>query len=143
MNIEYELPSERKEIFYIMNNLDPESAITYFEQKTYLSGLLRRLDRMSMANSIESRVPFLDYRIVEYMNRIPLRKKIGLTQNSVKKILKEISADYLPDIIINRQKRGFSTPVNTYKKPGFISPFSGLTNEEAWNFFSVRTVKSG
>lgn len=134
---DYELLKERKELFYIMNNMRPESANTYFEQKTYLSGLLRRLDRMSMANSIESRVPFLDYRIVEYMNKIPLNKKIGLTQNSVKKILKEIAAEYLPETIINRVKRGFSTPVNNYRDITESQPKIAFSKEELWYINSV------
>jgi asparagine synthase (glutamine-hydrolysing) len=134
---DYELLQERKELFYIMNNMSPESANTYFEQKTYLSGLLRRLDRMSMANSIESRVPFLDYRIVEYMNRIPLNKKMGLTQNSVKKILKEIAAEFIPAAIINRVKRGFSTPVNQYAASTDIRPEIAFSKEELWYINTV------
>jgi asparagine synthase (glutamine-hydrolysing) len=134
---DYEILPERKELFYIMNNLSPESANTYFEQKTYLSGLLRRLDRMSMANSIESRVPFLDYRIVEYMNKIPLSKKIGLTQNSVKLILKKIAGKYIPESIINRVKQGFSTPVHQYaENTGYDSALS-FSKEELWYMNSV------
>ena len=136
-NIDYEILPERKELFYIMNNLSPESANTYFEQKTYLSGLLRRLDRMSMANSIESRVPFLDYRIVEYMNKIPLNKKIGLTQNSVKLILKKIAKDYIPESIINRVKRGFSTPVHHYSFSNNNISEVFFSQEELWYMNSV------
>ena len=135
--INYEIPKEREELFYIMNNLEPESAITYFEQKSYLSGLLRRLDRMSMANSIESRVPFLDYRIVEYMNGIPLNKKTGLTQNSVKLILKNIAKVYLPDTIINRVKRGFSTPVHNYSSDKMDNSEFSFNREELWYLKSV------
>ena len=136
-NIEYEMLPERKEIFNIMNNLSPESANSYFEQKTYLSGLLRRLDRMSMANSIESRVPFLDYRIVEYMNKIPLNKKVGYTQNSVKLILKKIAENYIPGSIINRVKRGFSTPVHQYSNYDFVNQNPIFNKEELWYINSV------
>lgn len=136
-NTGYEILPERKELFYIMNNLSPESANTYFEQKTYLSGLLRRLDRMSMANSIESRVPFLDYRIVEYMNKIPLNKKIGLTQNSVKLILKKIAKSYIPVSIINRVKQGFSTPVHHYSFSNNKISEVPFNQEELWYMNSV------
>ncbi|MFH0894557.1 MAG: asparagine synthase-related protein, partial [Bacteroidota bacterium] len=132
----------RKEIFYIMNNLSPESANTYFEQKTYLSGLLRRLDRMSMANSIESRVPFLDYRIVEYMNKIPLNKKMGYTQNSVKMILKKTAEKYIPETIVNRVKRGFSTPVHQYSNHDNSNSGVGFSNEELWYIHSVNIQNS-
>lgn len=136
-NTDYEILPERKELFYIMNNLDPESAVTYFEQKTYLSGLLRRLDRMSMANSIESRVPFLDYRIVEYMNKIHLNKKIGLTQNSVKLILKKVAKNYIPETIIKRVKRGFSTPVHQYSDCSNNIPGVSFSKEELWYIETV------
>ena len=136
-NTDYEILPERNELFYIMNNLSPESANTYFEQKTYLSGLLRRLDRMSMANSIESRVPFLDYRIVEYLNKIPLSKKMGLTQNSVKLILKKIARDYIPESIINRVKRGFSTPVHQYSYSNDNVSGISFSQEEYWYLNSI------
>jgi asparagine synthase (glutamine-hydrolysing) len=136
-NTGYEILPERKELFYIMNNLSPESANTYFEQKTYLAGLLRRLDRMSMANSIESRVPFLDYRIVEYMNKIPLNKKIGLTQNSVKLILKRIAKGYIPESIINRVKQGFSTPVHHYSFSNNNMSEVPFSQEELWYMNSI------
>lgn len=143
-NIDYEILPERKELFYIMNNMSPESANIYFEQKMYLSGLLRRLDRMSMANSIESRVPFLDYRIVEYMNKIPLNKKMGLTQNSVKILLKKIAEEYIPGSIINRVKKGFSTPVHQYSISNNNNYGVSFSQEELWylNSVNIQNCKS-
>ena len=136
-SLDYEILPERQELFYIMNSMSPESANIYFEQKTYLSGLLRRLDRMSMANSIESRVPFLDYRIVEYMNKIPLNRKMGLTQNSVKLLLKKIAGNYIPASIINRVKSGFSTPVNQYSIDTNIDSDVSFSKEELWYMNTV------
>ena len=78
-----------------------------------LSGTLRNLlryeDRNSMAFSIESRVPFLDYRLVEYMYALPLNQKIN---NGVSKyVLRESMENILPDEVRNRQdKIGFLTP---------------------------------
>ena len=137
-NKQYELPEERKELFYIMDQMKPSSAITYFEQKCYLAGLLRRLDRTSMANSIESRVPFLDHRIVEYMNKIPHHKKVGYTRDSVKKILKKVAINYLPKEIVYRRKYGFATPVGKYIQQNNSLNKYDLSNEEKWYFSSIQ-----
>jgi asparagine synthase (glutamine-hydrolysing) len=75
---------------------------------TYLVELLMKQDQMSMAASIESRVPFLDHELVEFTARIPARYSVhGL---SGKHILKSAVGDLLPDSIIHRTKLGFPTP---------------------------------
>ncbi len=84
----------------------------YADQKTYLVELLMKQDRMSMAASIESRVPFLDHTLVEFAARIPDDLKIrGRTQ---KYILKEAVRDLLPPDIIHRKKMGFPTPLRKW-----------------------------
>jgi asparagine synthase (glutamine-hydrolysing) len=81
----------------------------YADQKTYLVELLMKQDQMSMAASIESRVPFLDHHFVEFAMSIPDNLKIrGATQ---KYVLKEAVADLLPHEIIHRKKMGFPTPL--------------------------------
>jgi asparagine synthase (glutamine-hydrolysing) len=75
---------------------------------TYLVELLMKQDQMSMAASIESRVPFLDHELVEFAARIPRQYSVrGLAG---KQILKSAVQDLLPDSIINRTKLGFPTP---------------------------------
>jgi asparagine synthase (glutamine-hydrolysing) len=84
----------------------------YADQKTYLVELLMKQDQMSMACSIESRVPFLDHKFVEYSTRIPDRLKInGATQ---KYVLKKAVEDLLPHDIIYRKKMGFPTPIRSW-----------------------------
>src|ERR1700690_4432740 len=79
--------------------------LLYTDIKTYLVELLMKQDNMSMAASIESRVPFLDHKLVEFAVRIPQRVQIaGLTG---KKILKTAVQDLLPHSIMYRQKLGF------------------------------------
>ena len=76
--------------------------------KTYLVALLMKQDRMSMAASVESRVPFLDHHLVEFAMQIPARYSTsGL---SGKMILKEAVEDLLPREIVHRKKMGFPTP---------------------------------
>jgi asparagine synthase (glutamine-hydrolysing) len=86
--------------------------LLYTDIKTYLVELLMKQDNMSMATSIESRVPFLDHVLVEYAARIPSRLKTsGL---GGKLILKQAVADLLPRSVIYQRKRGFPTPWRTW-----------------------------
>ena len=82
--------------------------LLYTDIKTYLVELLMKQDQMSMAASIESRVPFLDHKLVEFTATVPARYSIkGL---SGKSILKSASEDLLPKSVIYRTKMGFPTP---------------------------------
>ena len=82
--------------------------LLYTDMKTYLVELLMKQDQMSMAASIESRVPFLDHGLVEQAMRIPTKYLIqGL---SGKMVLKRALEDILPHDILYRKKMGFPTP---------------------------------
>jgi asparagine synthase (glutamine-hydrolysing) len=82
--------------------------LLYTDMYTYLVELLMKQDQMSMAASIESRVPFLDHVLVEYAASIPT--KYATRGLAGKFILKEAVEDLLPRSIIYRQKMGFPTP---------------------------------
>lgn len=83
--------------------------------QTQLSeNLLLLTDKMSMAVSLECRVPFLDHRLVELASRIPARHK--LPDGRLKGLLKDSLVGVLPDSIINRRKRGFGAPVGAWFK---------------------------
>jgi asparagine synthase (glutamine-hydrolysing) len=82
--------------------------LLYTDIKTYLVELLMKQDQMSMAASIESRVPFLDHVLVEFTASIPAKYS---TKGMIGKcILKSAVADLLPDAIVHRRKMGFPTP---------------------------------
>lgn len=83
--------------------------LLYSDIKTYLHELLMKQDQMSMAASIESRVPFLDHRLVEFSSRMPSRMK--LRNGSTKWVLREAMKGILPDEIISREKMGFPVPL--------------------------------
>jgi asparagine synthase (glutamine-hydrolysing) len=84
----------------------------YADQKTYLVELLMKQDQMSMACSIESRVPLLDHTLVEFTATIPDHLKIrGRTQ---KYIFKRAVEDLLPRDIVYRKKMGFPTPMRQW-----------------------------
>ncbi|MGP1580663.1 MAG: asparagine synthase (glutamine-hydrolyzing) [Wolinella sp.] len=70
--------------------------------------LMNKMDRMSMAHSLESRAPFLDVRLVEYVLGLSENARIG---REPKGLLKEIARDFIPASIIKRNKKGFSSPM--------------------------------
>ncbi|HVM91164.1 MAG TPA: asparagine synthase (glutamine-hydrolyzing) [Terriglobales bacterium] len=86
--------------------------LLYTDIKTYLVELLMKQDNMSMAASIESRVPFLDHVLVEFATRIP--QEIQLHGLAGKRILKKGMEDLLPHEILYRPKLGFPTPWSRY-----------------------------
>lgn len=81
----------------------------------FLSPLLQRLDRMTMAASVECRVPYLDHRIVHKAINFPLTYRIGA--RSEKWILKKVAARYIPRQLIHRRKAGFPLPFRDYLAP--------------------------
>ncbi|MFZ5516435.1 MAG: asparagine synthase (glutamine-hydrolyzing) [Candidatus Zhuqueibacterota bacterium] len=87
----------------------------YVDVKTYLvDDILVKVDRMSMATSLEARVPFLDYRFVEFAGSVPGHYK--LQGRKTKLILKQAMADLLPQEILTRGKEGFSIPIKNWLK---------------------------
>ncbi len=116
--LKYEKPED-----HIQNSL-------YFETKTFLNGLLIVGDKLSMANGLEERFPFLDNDLVNFAQKIPIRHKLGNLEREIKKIdenaerkkilyqefddgknvLRKAMGELIPQNIINRKKQGFSAP---------------------------------
>jgi asparagine synthase (glutamine-hydrolysing) len=91
--------------------------------KTYLHELLMKQDQMSMAASIESRVPFLDHKLVEFAAALPVKMKLrGL---ATKYILRRAMSKRLPQEILTRKKMGFPVPVGSW----FRGRFSRVIDE--------------
>jgi asparagine synthase (glutamine-hydrolysing) len=86
--------------------------LLYADMRTYLHELLMKQDQMSMAASIESRVPFLDHPLVEFTARLPERLKLRGT--TTKYILRQAMKDALPPEILSRRKMGFPVPVGAW-----------------------------
>jgi asparagine synthase (glutamine-hydrolysing) len=108
---------EFKKIFW-GNNINSESyfdLMSHFDFKTLLPALLHVDDRMSMAHSIESRSPFLDHELIEFLATIPANVKFE--NGKLKALLKESFSDVLPSEIVNRKtKMGFPVPLNLWAK---------------------------
>lgn len=105
----------------------PTQWLTYIDFSIWVSEvLMTKVDRMSMAHSLELRAPFLDHKLVEYLLGVESKIKIGTTN---KDILKKVAKPYLPDSIINRQKKGFSSPFIEWLYSGYGVEILNLIQE--------------
>jgi len=93
--------------------------LLYADQKTYLAELLMKQDQMSMACSIESRVPLLDHRLVEFAASVPAHLKL---RGTGKYIMKQAASAWLPDSVIHRKKKGFPTPLRSWLREPAAAP---------------------
>ncbi len=91
-----------------------------FDQRYYLADdILQKVDRMSMAHSLEVRPPFLDHRILEFAARLPERMKIDGRQHKV--VLKRLMRDKLPMSVLRRAKTGLDIPAHDWLR-GTLRP---------------------
>jgi asparagine synthase (glutamine-hydrolysing) len=100
---------------------DPGDKILHWDMQTYLTGLFQQDDRMSMANSLESRVPIADPRVVRFalLTRFDLKLRGG----STKWVLRRSVSDAIPSAVLGRRKVGFDTPAESWMRdlhPGFV-----------------------
>jgi len=96
---------------------DPLSCIQYLDIKTYLTDdILTKVDRASMANSLEVRCPLLDHRLMELAASMP--SKLKLHGKTAKYMLKEVLKNDLPRNIVHRSKMGFGIPLADWFRNG-------------------------
>ncbi len=121
--------------------LDTISRVSLLDQETFLIGILHRQDKMSMAASIESRVPFMDYRIVEFANRLPACHKVA--NGSGKAILKRFARTLLPAEIVDRRKSGFGVPLAAWFRAddGLGAQLMGLADRAAADVFDGAVLR--
>jgi len=99
-----EIPTESRSVASLMMLFDLVSFLP--------DDVLTKVDRATMAVSLEGRMPFLDHRIVEFAQTLPLNFKMN--RGKTKLILKKILGDYLPIEIFERPKKGFSVPIESW-----------------------------
>ena len=123
----------------------PLNRFLYTDTKAYLADdILVKVDRMSMAHSLEVRVPLLDHRVVEYMFRLPGHLKMpGLKSKS---FLKKTMRDKLPRRILTRRKGGFNVPIPVWLKHElrplvmeYLSPMR-IKNQGVFNPETMRRI---
>lgn len=94
------------------NSLPEALRINDLLYNTLADNYLVKVDRTSMNNSIEVRSPFLDYRLAEYAQKIPVYQKVGNFSNKI--LMREIIKDIVPQEILKRDKMGFTPPINQW-----------------------------
>ena len=122
--LKWEIPSDYDDYWYFRKyyrqNLDTFTRLQYLDFNTYLpDDILTKVDRVSMAVSLECRVPLLSKDIIEYMFALPPHTR--LFNNELKGAMKQAFNDVLPEEIINRDKKGFSIPLRSWKDDLFES----------------------
>ena len=120
---------------------DPGDKILHWDMQTYLTGLFQQDDRMSMANSLESRVPMADPRIVRFALHTSFRLK--LRGGSTKWVLRQAVSDAIAADVIGRRKVGFDTPAHAWMRdhhPGFIRDLLLSTAARSRGIYDVSAV---
>ena len=140
--------SQRKKLLQKVANFkaespkkDPVDWMSYIDTKIWLGeALLSKVDKMSMANSVETRNPFLDFRLVDTAFSINSSLKVGDTN---KYLLKKVASKYIPQEIIHRQKKGFNSPFNEWLFLEYDSKLLEVIYKvnDATNLFNDKYIK--
>ncbi len=138
----YDASDHIKQYYNTCNSNDHLSKILYSDLKMYLPGdILVKVDRMSMANSLEVRSPLLDHKVIEFAAKIPsgLKIKYGIK----KRILKEAFNKVLPVEVLKRKKHGFDVPLDNWIRNDLkkITAEFLLHRRESSNFFNNEYLK--
>ncbi|MCS7460248.1 asparagine synthase (glutamine-hydrolyzing) [Paenibacillus doosanensis] len=104
-----------KQFYDKTRHLDPVTRMQYIDMNLWLPGdILMKADKMTMAHSLELRVPFLDVELYEIARKIPARYRIA--EGTTKYIFRKAMEGLIPDFILNRPKLGFPVPVRDWVK---------------------------
>jgi len=129
------------------NNLVEAIRIFDLLFRTLSDHFLVKIDRASMANALEVRSPFLDYRFAEFSQKIPNEFKVDFFKT--KKLMREIIKDILPDEIVNRGKGGFEPPLDRWiLKNKYVETVKKRINllekidREIYNFFQEKVFRN-
>ncbi|MEI8137854.1 MAG: asparagine synthase-related protein, partial [Bacteroidota bacterium] len=99
---------------------------------------LVKVDRMSMANSLETRVPFLDFRLVEFMAKV--HKDVKMQGWERKSVLRKSIAKLLPSSVLNSPKRGFGVPLREWFKEINVNEFLGSNLNHVEEILDKNTI---
>ena len=126
---------------YFKEKKDPIDWMSYIDLKVWLGeSLLSKVDKISMANSVECRNPFLDVNLVDLSFKIDSKLKLGDTN---KYLLKKIALKYIPKEIVSREKKGFNSPYNEWLNKEFKDDILNeiLKANKLHNLFDIEYIK--
>ena len=132
-----------KKIAESVSSRNSVDKLLYLDSKTYLPGdILTKVDRMTMAASLEARVPLLDHELIEFVQKIPANLKLkGL---ETKYIFKKAMEAVVPREILYREKQGFGVPINEWINSQLKDRIHGILSEkrtEERGYFEPRYIK--
>ncbi len=123
---------------------DPKQQMMFLDVMTYLpDDILVKVDRAAMANSLETRVPFLDHRVVELASRLPMDMKIR--DGETKWLLRQVLYQYVPKELIERPKAGFGIPLAEWLRGPLKDWVESLIDEEKLareGYFNVHYIRN-
>jgi asparagine synthase (glutamine-hydrolysing) len=128
-----------------LNNWHSLNRAQYLETTLFMSGYLlsSQGDRMMMGNSVEGRFPYLDHRVIEYANQLPLEMKINVLNE--KYILKETFKELLPEMITNRPKQPYRAPIGqtflSEDSPDLIKELLGENKIKEYGYFNSNACR--
>jgi asparagine synthase (glutamine-hydrolysing) len=139
-----EAESRRKKLTHHLEGSRDFNDVLYTDMQLVLpNDMLVKVDMMSMANGLEVRSPFLDYRLVEYVFQLPVDSKVN--RNMRKRILQDTFRDILPPQLYRRPKKGFEVPLlKWFRKELKPLIFNDLLNDEfikSQNIFNVDSIE--
>ncbi|MGK9181565.1 asparagine synthase (glutamine-hydrolyzing) [Priestia filamentosa] len=119
---------------------DPVGTMQYVDMNTWLRGdILLKADKMTMANSLELRVPFLDRRVFEVASRIP--KNMKIKDGTTKYILRKAARGIVPDHVLDRRKLGFPVPIRVWLKDELYDwAFKLITESDVDHLFDKKEL---
>ncbi len=122
-----------------VDNLSTVDKLSFYDIKTYLPSLLLRQDKMGMAVTLENRVPFLDYTLVEFGFSLPENLKIDRSGNKI--LLKKVAESFISQNIIYRKKCGFAQPLSEwFKNKNGLGAFLSLLLESKRDFLNYEEI---
>lgn len=128
----------------IAKNLDQTSMMMLLDTELYMpNDVLVKVDRASMACSLESRAPFIDKRIVDFAWKLPINKKVNLGLGKV--ILRELLAKYVPEKLWDRPKMGFSLPISDWLRQDLRGWAEALLDQNLlskYSFYNAKEIQS-
>ena len=128
-----------KDYYEKVKDKDEVVKMQYIDFNFWLIGdILLKADKMSMANSLEVRVPFLDRPLIEYARKIPTKYKVD--KYKTKKIFREIANKTLEDKVADKKKLGFPVPIRVWMKDNDV--YNTIKNRfmKAEEFFDVKKI---